>query len=323
MILVTGATGKIGGEVARLLAASGTPVRAFVRSPRKAAGLAGLGVELAPGDLADTGSLAVAMDGIERLFLVCAQDLRQAELQGNAVTAAAAAGVRHVVKVSGIGPSLSLGGPAEVGRQHWQTEQQIERSGMAFTFLRPNFFMQNLLETAAPMVSKLSVLAAPMDNAPIAMVDARDVAAAGAAALTSDAHYDRVYDVTGPRAFTYRQLAGVLSNATHRTISYVNPPPALAARVLRRQGYEDWYVEHLAAMTALFRAGAGATVSTAVADVTGRQPRSIEDFTTEFASQFSQNPAPPPVQTAARLGLGLASRTAATASRLAGLRRSR
>jgi uncharacterized protein YbjT (DUF2867 family) len=310
MILVTGATGQIGGTVARMLAANGAAVRAFVRDPRKAAVLSERGVELAQGDLADGCSLARAMEGVERLFLVSGQDLRQAELQGNAVDAAAKAGVRHIVKVSGIAPSLSPGGPAEIGRQHWQTEQKIERIGVPFTFLRPNFFMQNLLETAAPIVSGLGVLAAPMGDAPIAMVDARDIAAVGAAVLTSDGHDERVYDVTGPRAFTYKQLAAILSEVTHRRIAYVNPPPALATWALRRQGHEEWYVEHLAAMTGLFRAGAGATVSTVVRDVTARPPHSIESFAAEYLDRFSQDGTPPVVQTAARVGMSLTARAA-------------
>ncbi|HSV40696.1 MAG TPA: SDR family oxidoreductase [Nocardioidaceae bacterium] len=288
MILVIGATGKIGGEVARLLTESKAPVRALVRDPAKAQALSNLGVELATGDLSDPASLDPAMQGVERVFLASAQDLRQAELQGNAVEAAVRGGVGHLVKVSGIAASISPGGPAEIGRQHWQTEHQIEMTGVPFTFLRPGFFMQNLLTTAAPMVSRVGVLAAPMDSAPIAMVDVRDIASAAHAVLTSDAHHDRVFDVTGPRSFNYKELAAILTTTTRRRIRYVNTPPALAARVLRRQGHPDWYVHHLVEMAAMFRAGAGATVSNAVADLTGRPPRSVEDFANDHASSFSR-----------------------------------
>ncbi|NMN99419.1 SDR family oxidoreductase [Antrihabitans stalactiti] len=288
MILVIGATGKIGGEVARQLVTAGSSVRALVRDPSKAVALADLGVELATGDLGDAASLDKAMHGVDRVFLLSVQDLRQAELQGNAVDAAVRAEVGHIVKVSGIAPSVSPGGPAEIGRQHWQTEHRIEATGVPFTFLRPGFFMQNLLETAAPMVAKLGLLAAPMNGAPIAMVDARDIAAVAVAALTSDDHYDRVYDVTGPRAFGYSELAAVLTGATGRRVRYLDTPPRLAAKALRRQGQPDWKVEHLVEMAELFRAGAGATVSTTVRDLTGHAPRTIESFAAEHASAFKR-----------------------------------
>ncbi|MFJ5261219.1 SDR family oxidoreductase [Streptomyces sp. NPDC088387] len=310
MILVIGATGKIGGEVARLLVAAGSPVRALVRDPSKATALAARGVGLATGDLTDTASLDAAMRGAERVFLVSGQDLRQAELQGNAVDAAVRAEVGHIVKVSGIAPSVSPGGPAEIGRQHWRTEHRIEESGVPFTFLRPGFFMQNLLETAAPMVSRLGLLAAPMARAPIAMVDARDIAAVATEVLTSENHYERVYDVTGPRAFPYAELAAILTRATGQRVRYVHTPPALAATVLRRQGRPDWQIEHLVEMAELFRAGAGATVSGTVRELTGLAPRSIEGFAAEYAGAFDQGGGARLLRPAARIGLTVAGRAA-------------
>src|SRR5262249_4968873 len=140
MILVLGATGRIGSEVVALLAAAGAPVRAFVRDPSKADRLADRGAEPAIGDLGDVASLAGALRGVERVFLLPGRARRQAELQGNAVDAAARAGVAQIVKLSGIAPSIPPGGPAEIGRQHWRTEHQIEQTGIPFTFLRPGFF---------------------------------------------------------------------------------------------------------------------------------------------------------------------------------------
>lgn len=312
MILIIGATGKIGRETTRLLADSGAPLRALVRNPGGAEGISGLGVEMITGDLGDTASLAQAMKGVERVLLVSAQDLRQAELQGNAVEAAVRSGVGHIVKVSGIAPSISPGGPAEIGRQHWQTEHQIEQTGVPFTFLRPGFFMQNLLDTAAPMVARTGVLAAPMGTALIAMVDARDIAASAAAVLSSDDHYNRVYDITGPRAFSYAQLAAVLTDATGRSVRFIDTPPAMAELALRRQGHPDWYVHHLTEMAQLFRAGAGAAVSTSVQALTDRPPRSIEEFAREYVESFTGD-APSWLSYAARMGIGAIARAASVA----------
>ncbi len=313
MILVIGATGKIGGETTRLLTASGAPVRALVRNPAKAEGLSNMGAELVTGDLGDAASLDRAMTGVERVLLVSAQDLRQAELQGNAVEAAVRGGVGHIVKVSGIAPSISPGGPAEIGRQHWQTEHQIEQTGVPFTFLRPGFFMQNLLDTAAPMVARTGVLAAPMGSALIAMVDARDIAASAAAVLTGDDHYQRVYDITGPRAFSYDQLAAVLTDVTGRPVRFIDTPPAMTELALRRQGRPDWYVHHLIEMAQMFRAGAGAAVSTSVMTLTGRPPRSIEEFAGEHVEQFRQSDNSWLKHAAARVGIGAIARAASVA----------
>ncbi|MEU9734282.1 SDR family oxidoreductase [Streptomyces sp. NPDC048002] len=318
MILVIGATGRIGGEVVRRLLAMGAPVRALVRDPAKATAFRELGAEPVGGDLADGASLDRAMRGVDRVFLLSAQDPRQAELQGNAVDAALRAGVGHLVKVSGIAPSVSPGGPAETGRQHWLTEHRIEESGVPFTFLRPGFFMQNLLETAAPTVARLGLLAAPMDRAPIAMVDARDIAAVAAEVLTGEGHQDRVYDITGPRAFDYPELAAVLSRATGRRVRYVSTPAGLAARVLRRQGRPDWEVAHLLDMAELFRSGAGATVSTTVRDLTGRPARTVEDFAAEHAGAFTGTGGGRLLRTAAGFGLAAAVGAAVVARGRAG-----
>lgn len=142
------------------------------------------------------------------------------------------------------------------------------------------------------------------------MVDARDIAAVAAEVLTGDSHHDRVYDVTGPRAFGYEELAAVLSDATGQRVRYVSMPPGLAANVLRRQGKPDWYVEHLVEMAELFRAGAGATVSTTVRDLTGRPSRTIESFAAEHAGSFTQEGVPQLLHTAARFGLTMAGRAA-------------
>ncbi len=307
MILVIGATGRIGGDVARLLVDAGAPVRALVRDRTRAEALTARGVELAVGDLDDTSSLDRAMSGVDRVLVVSAQDLRQAELQGNAVQAAVRNDVGHIVKVSGIAPSVSPGGPAAIGRQNWRTEQDIEETGVPFALLRPGSFLQHLPDPTAHRGGGPGVLAAPMGSSPIAMVDARDIAAAAAAVLTSDEHFNRVYDITGPRAFTYQQLAGVLEDATARVVQYVDTPPALAETVLRRQGHPDWFVQHLGEMAQMFRVGAGAAVSTAVEDLTGHRPRSIEAFVAEHRAAFTPGGVAA-VRLLARTSLGLAAR---------------
>jgi uncharacterized protein YbjT (DUF2867 family) len=286
MIVVAGSSGRIGREVVRRLAERGAAVRALVRSRDAPVMAPAHEIERCRCDLADRGSLLAAFAGAERLFLVSRAEPRQARLQANAVQAAVESGVRHVTYVSGIHSSLSPDSTAQVGRQHWQVERLIEASGLRYTFLRPNYFMQNLLETAAPMVASLGILAAPMARARIAMVDVRDVADVAVEALLSEAHDGQAYDVTGPRAISHEGLAALLAEATGRAVAYLSLPQALVTRELRRRGYDTWEIEHINAMASLLRSGAGGFTSTAVQDVTGHPARTIEAFTTECAAHF-------------------------------------
>ena len=299
MILVTGATGRVGGEVVRLLAARGAPVRAFVRGAHADGGPA---VEVAHGDFARPETLEPALEGVERVFLASSQDPRQAELQGNVVEAAARAGVKRIVKLSGIAASVAPAARTAIGRAHWETEQQIERSGIAFTLLRPNLYMQSLLEWSAPLARQTGVLAAPMGDAPIAMVDARDVAAVAVAALVDTADRSAVYEVSGPRAISYPYLAERVSAATGTRIRYVHMSQPLARRAMMRMGRPDWYADHILEIARLFGIGAGATTTQVVQQVTGNPPRTIDGFLAEQADSF-RGALPAPARAAAGLAL--------------------
>jgi uncharacterized protein YbjT (DUF2867 family) len=282
-VLVIGATGRVGGEVARRLARQGRPVRALARDPAKAAPLAALGIEIVAGDLVEPASLACAFAGIERVFLASALDPRQAELQGNAVEAARRAGVRHVVKLSGL--ATGLDSSVASGLWHARTEQQIERSGMAWTHLRPHFFFQNLLG-AAPLVAGTGVLPCTTGAGAIAGVDARDVAECAAAALAGDAHLGCAYTVTGPESFTYAELADRLSALLGRAIHTRELTPEAARARMVADGMPAWHAELLAEFAACFARGGGARITDAVQRLTGRAPRSVGEFLREHAAAF-------------------------------------
>ena len=282
-VLVVGATGQVGGEVARLLARQGRPVRALARDRAKAAPLAALGIEIAEGDLGEPASLVRAFAGVERVFLASALDPRQVELQGNAVEAARRAGVRQVVKLSGL--ATALDSPVASGRWHAQTEQEIEKSGIAWTHLRPHFFFQSLLHVA-PRVAGAGLLPNTTGNASIAGVDARDVAECAAAALASDAHFGRAYTVTGPEGFTYAGLADRLSTLLGRAVRTLELTPEAARSRMVADGMPAWHADLLAEFAACFARGGGAAVTDAVELLTGRAPRSVGEFLGEHAAAF-------------------------------------
>jgi uncharacterized protein YbjT (DUF2867 family) len=283
MILVTGATGNTGMEVVRLLTRSGARVRALVRNPEKAPTISGGGVETAAGDLEHPESLARALAGIEKVFLLSTGDPRQVELQGNLVTAAKKAGVKHIVKMSALGAALNS--PVSLVRWHAQTEAQIEKSGIAFTHLRPHFFMQNML-MFAPSIAKEGAFYAPMKDGRISLVDTRDIAAVAAKALTEKGHEGKGYEITGPEAHSFAQLAEKISAATGRSVRYVDVDPSAAREGMHGMGMHDWLIDGMLGLYAHFAAGKAAAVTDVVPRVTGAPARSFDHFAKEHAHVF-------------------------------------
>lgn len=277
MIGVLGATGQIGGEVARLLADQGAEARALVRRPDDD----GLPLPAAYADLADPGSLVSALEGIDRLLLVTPHVADQDLLEAAAVGAAAAAGVSRIVKISGGAATLGPNGPTATAVAHWRSEQRIEAAGLGFTFLRPSFFFQNLLETVAPIVASAGVLAAPLGHAPIAMVDVRDVAACAVAALLDPAPRDGAWQLTGPRPVTFDDLAERLG------VRYLALRPRMAAGAMARRGAHHHEIAHAMRMASYFASGADAVTSDHVEQLTGTPPRSVEAFLDEHDAAFT------------------------------------
>jgi len=283
MILITGATGHTGMEVVRQVTSKGARVRALVRDPEKADTIAGGGVETAAGDLEHPATLAKALIGIERVFLLSTADPRQVELQGNLVTAAKRAGVRHIVKMSALGAALDS--PVSFGRWHAQTEVQIEKSGIAFTHLRPHFFMQNTLMFAGG-IAKDGTMYAPMKEGKISLVDTRDIATVAARALTESGHEGKAYDITGPEALSFSEIARKIGAATGKNVRYVDVSPDDARKAMLGMGMKDWMVDAMMALYGVFSAGRAAAVTNVVPRVTGVPARSFDHFATEHAHIF-------------------------------------
>ena len=282
MILVTGATGKVGQEVVRQLAAADVPVRALVRDPMRASDIRLPGVEIAVGDLAAPDTLDKALSGIDRVFLLSPADPEQVALQGNAIDASKRAGVRHVVKVS------VAGGPdsgTQIGRWHWTTEKQLESSGIGFTMLRPSLYMQQTL-TLAPSIAATGSFSVPMGTGEVAMVDTRDVAAVAVRALTTDGHDRKIYDLTGPEALSFDAMADLISEAIGKRVSYVHVPPEYARKQMLADGVPRWLADDMLVLFSTFREGYGSAVSQTVEKVTGQKPRTFRQFARDYAQRF-------------------------------------
>ncbi len=284
MILVTGATGKVGQEVVRQLAAADVPARALVRDGTRASPIRIPGIEVVVGDLARPETLPAAFAGVERVFLVSPAAPDQVELQSNALEAARRAGARRIVKVS------VAGGPdagTQIGRWHWATEKQIEASGLGFTFLRPTLYMQQML-AYAPSIAATGTFSAPVGAGEVATVDTRDVAAVAVAALTQEGHDRRIYDLTGPEALSYDAMADAISAAIGKRVAFAHVPPDYARRQMLADGLPRWLVDDMIILAASFREGYGAGVTHTVAEVTKRKPRAFAQFARDYAHVFRE-----------------------------------
>jgi uncharacterized protein YbjT (DUF2867 family) len=286
-ILVTGATGNTGRAIVDALARRGTPVRAMVRSPADRAKLPA-DVPIAVADFDDPASIAAALTGAERAYLVTPSSERAEEQQRRFADLAVKAGLRHVVVLSQL--AADQHSPVRFLRYHAVVEQHVRDLGIAYTFLRPNLYFQGLLAFARS-ISAEGRFYAPIGDTPVSAVDVRDIAAVAAIALTEPGHEGVTYTLTGPEPITYGQIATALTATIGRDVTYIDVPPEAFAASLRGI-LPPWQVEGLLEDYAHYRRGEAASVSPAVAEITGRPPTDVRQFARDYAAAFAGQ-APP------------------------------
>jgi uncharacterized protein YbjT (DUF2867 family) len=291
MILVTGATGLNGKALVRQLSAKGVPLRALVRNVGKAAELAALpNVEIVVADMAKPETLPAALRGVDRAMLNSSADPAMLEVQSNFIAAAAKAGVKHVVKLSGIMPELDS--PFRFARMHGEIEKRLEASGMAFTHLRAGEFMPTYFRQVPSIVAN-GALFLPMENQRIASIDVGDLAEIAAMILAGQGHEGKIYPLTGPEANTMAEVAEKLSAATGKTIKYINVPPEDAKKAQLAAGVPPYIADALAELFAERRKGKESVVSPVTQTLLGRRPTSFAEFAARNAAIFrGEQPAP-------------------------------
>jgi uncharacterized protein YbjT (DUF2867 family) len=284
MIVVTGATGSTGSEVVRALLARGHRVRVFARDPGKAHALFGAAVEVARGDFADPEAVRAALEHAQGVVLSAPDDPRRVAWETGLIDAAAAEGVRRIVKLSTIGADPEA--PAAFWAWHGLVEAHLRRCGLPAVVLRSAPYMSNLL-AGAEAVAREGRLYAPAGRARIAMIDPRDVGAAVAAAATTDGHDGRTYVLTGPEAITYAQVAAELAAATGGDVEYVEVDDDQARQAMVQQGLPDVAAREIVNVFAMLRQGAAEPVTAAVRELTGRAPRGVAAFARDHADAFA------------------------------------
>jgi uncharacterized protein YbjT (DUF2867 family) len=285
MILVTGATGTNGRLVVDALLAGGASVRAMVQNRAKAADLQQAGADVVVADFDRPQTLDAALAGVERALLLSAVDERLVEREARFVERARKAGVRHLVKFSGIGahPAASF----TFGRQHGQSERVIQDSGLPFTFIQPNFFMQNLLWSADTIKAR-GELYGSLGVTPVSHVDAGDIAAVIAASLSEpiDRHAGSIHLVTGPEAVTFAHVAEALSRVLERTVRYVDLTDEQLKAGLVASGQREWQATALVELNVYARRGHASVVTDTVERITGRAASTLPQWVHAHAAAF-------------------------------------
>ena len=283
-VLVSGATGSIGGEVARLLMESGIAVRVLSRDRRRCGSLIDLGAEVAVSDLRDPKGLADAVEGIGTVFVIPPEnDVRLAE---RLVDAAAASGVDRIVRLSALGADDRA--VSETLRAHAAGEAHLSATGVASVNLRCNSFMQNL-DWFGPQIARDNELMAYLPEASIAWVDARDIGSVAAAVIRAPSLPDKPLEVTGGETLTLFEIAEVMSDELGRKIQIVDlQSEAFVARAVELGWAEsaacewtDIYGEEY------YRDGAAGHIATTVQVYGGSPPRTIRQYVRELASQMT------------------------------------
>ena len=268
-ILVTGATGNVGGALTELLAAAGHPVRAAGRSARDLP----QGVAFSRLDFLDPTTYAPTLEGVRRVFLIrppAISDVRR-DL-APFLSAMERAGVTHVVFLSLLGVERNRIVP------HRAIEDLLRASRMDWTMLRAGFFMQNLSTTHRDEIRDLAEIIVPAGHGRTSFVDVRDLAEVAALALTEPGHRGKAYPLSGAVALDYAEVAATMSAVLGRPISYRQPSLLRFVRHWLAKGTKPAYIAVMAVLYTTARLGLAATITPDLTRLLARPPRSLRTF---------------------------------------------
>lgn len=298
MYLVTGASGTMGKavltEVARQAETTGAGYRAMYRSATEAA-KAPAGTSTVIADFSKKDTLPAALEGISSVYLVCSPIPQLIELEWNMIDACVAAGVGHIVLNSALG--------AREWRKsfpswHRRVEDKLKSTKISFTILRPNGFHQNVLTYFADPIRTQGVFHSSMGNAAVSFLDVRDIAVVAAKSLADRDHSGQIYELNGPEALTYSELAEKIAKHSGRDVQYVDIPAEKHRQAMLSSGMPEWQADALLDLHAYYIKGKGGKIDGLLEQLIGRPPITMDQFLAEFAAAFRIEPeAPPPTET--------------------------
>ena len=282
MILITGASGSVGKTVLQEAIGKEPKVRAMYRSKEEAA-KAPAGCEPVVADFSDKQSLRGAVEGVTSVFLVCSPIPQLVELESNVVDVCKESGVKHVVLNSAMGAG-------DYGKSfpswHRKVEDKLKASGMSYTILRPNGFLQNIVAFHAASIRTQGAFYQAMGDAKVSYLDVGDIAAVAVKALQGGAHAGKTYELNGPEAISNEEMAKRISKVGGRPVKFVDIPEAAQREAMLGLGMPDWQVTALLELQQYYKQGGGAKTDGLLKSLLGREPVTLDQYLNANAREF-------------------------------------
>jgi uncharacterized protein YbjT (DUF2867 family) len=282
MFLITGASGSVGKAVLQEAMQGESKVRAMYRSKEEAA-KAPSGCETVLADYSDAPSLRKALEGISSVYVVCSPIPQLVELESNVLDACKEAGVKHVVLNSAMGAG-------DFGKSfpswHRKVEDKLKTTGMSYTILRPNGFLQNIVAYNAPSIRAQGAFYAAMGDAKVSYLDVGDIAVVAVKALLGGGHAGKTYELNGPEAISNQELAKRISKTTGRTVNYADIPESAQREAMLGMGMPEWQVTALLELQQYYKQGGGAKTDGLLKSLIEREPVTLDQYLAANAKEF-------------------------------------
>ena len=287
MILITGASGSVGKAVLLEAIRKESGVRAMYRSKEEAA-KAPSGCEPVLADYSDKQSLRRALDGVSSVYIVCSPIPKLVELESNMLDACRECGIRHVVLNSALGAG-------DFGKSfpswHRKVEDKLKTTGMSYTILRPNGFLQNIVAYNAPSIRAEGAFYAAMGDAKVSYLDVGDIAVVAVKALKGGTHAGKTYELNGPEAISNAELARRISNIAGRAVNYVDIPEPAQREAMLGLGMPEWQATALLDLQQFYKQGGGAKTDGLLKSLIEREPVTLDQYLAANAREFQDQAA--------------------------------
>ncbi|MBT8267939.1 MAG: SDR family oxidoreductase [Flavobacteriaceae bacterium] len=281
-ILIIGGTGTTGRELVNILNNNQVEFKALARTNEKAEAFQSEGINTVVGELGNWDSITPALSGLDTIFLLTGASPENVKNQNGLIDRAKAAGVRKIVKVSAV--VAETGSDVHLADWHGQIEDHLKDSGLEYVILRPHSFMQNML-MSLPTIKGQGAFYESIGEGKLPMIDARDVATASYHCLLKDDFNNGTYVITGPDSIGYSDVASSLSNASGKSISFLNVPSEAHNQGMKAAGLPEWLADDLTAMSKKWARSKDQPTND-FQNITGQTARSIDQFAQDYADWF-------------------------------------
>ncbi|SUZ87160.1 uncharacterized protein METZ01_LOCUS40014 [marine metagenome] len=284
MILITGATGKTGSAAVQELSNRNIPFRVLIRNEDKLNQITDMGGEVIIGAIEDDAALNQAMEGVQKALVLLPNSEQQLFLEKKVVDAALEANVQHIVKMSSMEAVPEATSP--IPKLHMQSENYIKNSGMNWTMIKPNFFMQNLLGSGKTIVEQNKFFL-PMGEGKAGMIHTKDVGTVIAKVLSEDGHEGQNYEVTGPEILSFHDVAEIFSKVLGKKVDYINVPIDEYKKTLSQFLTNQWHLDSVIDLFKDIAEGGIEDKTDTFQDLIGKSPCSLEQFIQEYSFVFN------------------------------------